>query len=428
MKELLFLAFLMVVHSQAQGNTYPCLEISGVGCVCGQGYRNVNGICTLEISGTQCITGFVWNGTACAAPVTPEPCPTGQIRNGAICVPDPVLANNNPACQPNELFIAGRCIPPSGNGNCAAGSIWNGTNCVSPTGNNLNSNGLFPSSGQTTGSTAQMVCQSGYYFNCQTCVPYTGVPLCQNSCTFNGTTCVARSAGLLSNFPVNGLQSLGSATGNQQSNTQGGRNLQQTIGGGSSFGNSNNNREMCPSGYRFDGNTCAALSSNTNLVPRDFYPTGSAEYASVQDIICPQNYCYNGQRCIPNEGNNNLNNNRNPTSQVNCSSGFNSGNNLNGFNFGSLGGTSGNNQNSFQQFPIPSNNNNNNFFPTSSQNQQSNFNSFPSSNQQSNFFNGQSFGSPFQSNNLQGSISCRLISANTCSAGCYWDGAKCVSA
>ena len=218
MKPLLLLVLVVCCLSQTQSNTYPCLEIAGVGCVCGQGYRNLNGFCTSELSDPQCVTGFVWNGTACA-PITPTPptsetCPTGQVRNNGICVPATSPPNsNNPVCQPNELFIAGRCIAPSGNGNCAAGSTWNGSQCVRTS----NPNNPFPTQ-PTTPAVTQIVCQSGYYFNCQSCVPYRGTPSCLNGCTFNGSTCIlSRNNGLSSLLNNNNIQFLSSI--NQLSNS-----------------------------------------------------------------------------------------------------------------------------------------------------------------------------------------------------------------
>lgn len=66
MKHLVFLVLIAFTLCQTQGSPYPCLEIPGVGCVCGQGYRNLNGFCTPEVSNPTCIAGYVWNGTACA--------------------------------------------------------------------------------------------------------------------------------------------------------------------------------------------------------------------------------------------------------------------------------------------------------------------------------------------------------------------------
>ena len=130
------------------------------------------------------------------------------------------------------------------------------------------------------------------------CVPFTGVPNCANGCTFNGFTCInIRNA-------INSLQNSNTQILSNNNNNQGSSNsnianaLQQLLGQGSSSSSSSNNGGFgyaeCPSGYQFDGSTCRPLSDNTNLIPRNLFPVGSSERASIQDTICPNNYCYNG--------------------------------------------------------------------------------------------------------------------------------------
>ena len=182
------------------------------------------------------------------------------------------------------------------------GFVWNGTQCISNTGNNVNGN-TFPI-GPSGQNPSQIVCQSGYYHNCLSCVPFTGVPNCANGCIFNGSTCInLRNA--INSLQSNNTQIL-SNNNNNNNNNQGLSNsniasvLQQLLGQRSSSSSSSNSNNggfgyaECPSGYQFDGSTCQPLSDNINLIPRNLFPVGSSERASIQDIICPNNYCYNG--------------------------------------------------------------------------------------------------------------------------------------
>lgn len=161
--------------SQGQSTSYPCLAITGVGCVCGQGYINDGGICKQLLPNVACADNFTWNGTACT-----------KVLDISV---NTINSNNSP-CKLNELYIGGRCISPSGDGSCPFNSIWNGSQCIKdpnpkPILVSVPSNSA-PSNIQIYSPTQQLVCQTGYYYNCLTCAPFTGRPVCAGTCEWNG--------------------------------------------------------------------------------------------------------------------------------------------------------------------------------------------------------------------------------------------------
>lgn len=100
MTTLLVLLLSLGLLCSTQSTSYNCLTISGVGCVCGQGYVNDNGVCKQLMPTIACADGFVWNGTACTSQRTIT-CPTGQIFNGSVCISLTSVKTSNSPCNSN---------------------------------------------------------------------------------------------------------------------------------------------------------------------------------------------------------------------------------------------------------------------------------------------------------------------------------------
>ena len=302
--------------------------LTSPGCPTGDVFNGQQ--CVPNYQGLQCLPGYTWNGSTCAASgVVSNQCSSGSYWNGVQCVSQGGGGGgggSSGSCPAGCSWNGELCINASGlecsGGTSQGGCVFNGELWIGQDGNEC-------AGGGGGGAVPPSQCYTGYIWNGTTCVPGEVMPPqnCQAGYVWNGTACVSSGVNTGGSCPAgcswngelcinaSGLECTGGTTqGGCAWNGEmwiGQDGLECASGGlqGLDFLGTS-----CPAGCAFngemcigqDGNECATYGYNTNTQCgagySQQYAGGPCVYTGQQNTQCPSGYIWeNGVGCVWNQ-------------------------------------------------------------------------------------------------------------------------------